>query len=102
MKLINHESGEPIWLIPDAYDMGVGAWVGQEPTSDTASLEALHSSKFSNAKMNYRTTNKETLAIVNALETYHYILSGAEFTMVKDHQCVTYLKTMRHPTQRQI
>ena len=98
MKPINHESEKPIWLITDASDTGVGAWVGQGPTSDTARPAALHSQKFSNAQMNYGTTDKEALAIVDALETYHYILAGAEFTIVTDHQPLTHLKTTLHPT----
>ena len=43
MKPINHESGEPIWLITDVSDTGVGAWVGQGPTSDTVGPAALYS-----------------------------------------------------------
>ena len=52
--------------------------------------------------MNYGTTDKEALAIVDALETFHYILAGAEFTIVTDHQPLTHLKTTRQPTQRQL
>ena len=39
---------------------------------------------------------------MDALETYHYILAGTEFTIVTDHQPLTHLKTTRHPTQRQL
>jgi len=58
MKPINNESALPIWLITDAADTGVGAWVGQGETADTARPAALHSRKFSNALMNYGTTDK--------------------------------------------
>jgi len=86
MKQIDHESALPIWLITDASDTGVGAWVGQGETADTATPAALHSRKFSNAQMNYGTTDKEALAIVDALTAFHHLLAGNEFTIVTDHQ----------------
>jgi len=48
MKPIDHESALPIWLITDASDTAVGAWVGQGETGDTARPAALHSRKLSN------------------------------------------------------
>jgi len=64
MKPIDHESALPIWLITDASDTAVRASVGQGETADTARPAALHSRQFSNAQMNYGTTDKEALAIV--------------------------------------
>jgi len=102
MKPIDHESALPIWLITDASDSGVGAWVGQGETADTARPAALHSRKFSNAQMNYGTTDKEALAIVDALAAFHHLLAGNRFTIVTDHQPLTYLKTSRTPTKKQL
>jgi len=102
MKLIDHESALPIWLISDASDTGVGAWVGQGETADTARPVALHSRKFSNALMNYGTTDKEALAIVDALTAFHHLLAGNEFTIVTDHQPLMYLKTSRTSTKNQL
>ena len=102
MKPINHESALPIWLITDACDTGVGAWVGQGETADTARPAALHSRKFSNAQMNYGTTDKEALAMIDALTSFHHLLAGNEFTIVTDHQPLMYLKTSRTPTKKQL
>ena len=102
MKLIDHESALPIWLITDASDTGVGAWVGQGETADTARPAELHSRKFSNARMNYGTTDKEALAIIDALTAFHYLVAGNEFTIVTDHQPLMYLKTSRTPTKKQL
>jgi len=102
MKPINHESALPIWLITDVSDTGVGVWVGQGETADTARPVALHSSKFSNAQMNYGTTDKEALTIVDALTAFHHLLAGNEFTIVTDHQPLMYLKTRRTPTKKQL
>ena len=73
MKPIDHESALPIWLITDASDTGVGASVGQGETADTARPAALHRRKFSNAHMNYGTTDKEALAIIDALTSFHHL-----------------------------
>jgi len=100
MEPINHESALPIWLIIDVSDTGVGAWVGQGETVDTARPAALHSRKFSNAQMNYGTTDKEALGIVDALTAFYHLLSGNEFTMVTDHHPLMYLKTSRTPTKQ--
>ena len=102
MKPIDHETALPIWLITDASDTGVGAWVGQGETADTARPAALHSRKFSNAQMNYGTTDKETLVIIDALAVFHHLLAGNEFTIVTDHQPLMYLKTSRTPTKKQL
>ena len=95
MKMIDHESALQIWLITNASDTGVGAWVGQGETADTARQAALHSRKFSNAQMNYGTTDKEALAIIDALTAFHHLLAGNEFTIVTDHQPLMYLKTSK-------
>jgi len=48
MKPIDYESTLPIWLITNASDRGVGAWVGQGATAETARPAALYRRKFSN------------------------------------------------------
>ena len=85
MKPMDHESALPIWLITDAFDTGVGAWVGQGETAESARPAALHSRKFSNAQMNYGTTDQEALAIIDHLAAFHHLLPGNEFTVVIDH-----------------
>ena len=102
MKPIDHESELPIWLITVASDTGVGAWVGQGETADTARPAALHSRKFSNAQMNYGTTDKEALGIIDALTSFHHLLAGNEFTIVTDNQHLMYLKTRGTPTKKQL
>ena len=102
MEPINHESALPIWLIIDVSDTGVGAWVGQGETVDTARPAALYSRKFSNAQMNYGTTEKKALARVDALTAFDHLLAGNEFTLVTDHQPLMYLKTSRTPAKKQL
>jgi len=101
MKPIDHESALPIWLITDASATGVGAWVGPGKTADTARPAALHSRKFSNTQMNYGTTDKDVLAIVDAITAFYHLLAGNEFTIVTDHQPLIYLKTSKTATKKQ-
>jgi len=92
IRPINHESGVPIWLITDASDTGVGAWVGQGETPETSRPASLQSRKFTNTQMNYGTTDKEALAIMDALIAFDHLLAGYEFTIVTDHQPLMYLR----------
>jgi len=102
IKPIDHESALPIWLISDPSDTGVDAWVEQGETADTVRPAALHSRKLSNAQMNYGTTDKEALAIVDTLTAFHHLLAGNEFTIVTDHQRLIYIKTSRRLTKEHL
>ena len=53
--------------------------VGQGETAYTAKPVALHSRKFSNAKMNYGTKHKEALAIIDALTVFYHLLANNKF-----------------------
>jgi len=90
---INHQSGVPTWLITDVSDTGVGAWVGQGETPETAGPASLHSRKFTNTQMNYGTTDMEALAIMDALVAFDHLFAGHEFMIVTDHQPLMYQRT---------
>lgn len=76
--------------------------MGQGETADTTRPVALHSSKFSNAQMNYGTTDKETVAIIDALTVFHHLLVSNKFIIVTDHEPLMYLKTSRIPTMKKL
>jgi len=52
--------------------------------------------------MNYGTTDKEPLGIVDALTAFYHLLAGNEFTIVTDHQPLMYLKASRIPTKKHL
>jgi len=60
----------------------------------------LDSRKFSNALMNYGTTDKEALALVDPLTAFHHLLAGNKFTLGTNHQPLMYLRTSRTPTKK--
>jgi len=49
--------------------------------------------------MNYGTTDKKALAIVDALRAFHHLLVGNKFTIVTEHRPLMYLKTSRTTTK---
>jgi len=102
MKPIEQELALPILLITNTEDTGVGAWVLQGETADTARPAGLHSRKFSNAQKNNGTTAKEALSIVDALTAFHHLLARNEFTIVTYQQPLMYLKTSKTLTKKQL
>jgi len=102
MKPKDYKSGVAIWLITDASLSGYGAWVGQGDTPETARPVALDCRKFTDAQHHYRTTDKEALAIIDALSALNHILRDAEFTIVTDQQPLTRLKGANELSRRRI
>jgi len=58
--------------------------------------------KFTDAQHSYGTTDKEALAIIDALSALNNILRDAEFTIVTDHQPITRLKGANELSGRRI
>jgi len=102
MKPVDYKSGVPIWLITDASLSGCGAWVGQGDTPETARPAALYSRKFTDPQHHYGTTDKEVLAIIDALSALDHILRDVVFTIVTDHQPLTCLKGANELSGRRI
>jgi len=86
----------------DVSNTGVGAWVGQGETADTARPAALHSRRFSKPQMNYGPTEEQALVIVDALTAFHNLRADNQFTTVTDYQPLMYLKTSRTPIKKQL
>jgi hypothetical protein len=51
--------------------------------------------KLDSAELNYRTTEKEMLAVVHALRVWRCYLEGADFTVYNDHVSNTYFQTQQ-------
>ena len=76
--------------------------VGPGDIPETARPTAPNSRKFTNAHQNYGTTDKEPLAIIDALSALNHILRDAEFTIVTDHQPLMRLKGVNELSRRRI
>ncbi|KAF8626390.1 hypothetical protein AX15_004888 [Amanita polypyramis BW_CC] len=87
---INGKLDVPIWVITDASATGVGCWYGQGPTWDTIWPTGFFSWKFTPAQMNYCTWEQELLGVLEALLCWEDKLLGLPFTVVTDHQALTF------------
>ena len=90
---INHSSQQPIWLVCDASNIGIGAWIGQGPL-DAIRPAQFFSKKFNSSQQNYTTYDQELLAIVESLKRFRLQLMGHKFTVLTDHANLQY--TLNH------
>ncbi|KAF8644621.1 hypothetical protein AX14_009382 [Amanita brunnescens Koide BX004] len=99
---INSKSGEKIWVISDASATGIGAWYGQGPTWDACRPAGFISRKFTPAQMNYCTWEQELLGVLEALLRWEDKLLGLPFTIVTDHQALTFFNEAPTRSQRRM
>ena len=87
----------PNWQLPfevmcDASDLATGAVLGQR--EDGKPHVVYYASKTLNeAQRNYTTTEKELLAVVNALDKFRAYLVGSDIIIFTDHSALKYLLT---------
>ena len=102
LKPIDGRTKMPIWVLSDTLASGVGAWYGQGPTWDTCHPAGFLSQKFTSAQMNYCTWEQELLGVLEVLLHWEDKLMGIKFTIVMDHQALTFFNEMLTRSQRQM
>ena len=102
LQRIDYESGEPVWLIADASNRGVGGYVAQGPDWKTARPIGFYSRQYRPAEANYPTHEQEMLAIISCMKHWYPQLTGTHFTVLSDHAPLQYWKTQRDLSKRQI
>ena len=87
-------------LHTDASDVAMGAILMQ--TDDEGNLHpiAYASKSFNTAQMNYDTTEREALAIVWALEHFNTYCEGHRYTLLTDHQALSFIRTNKDTSKR--
>ncbi|KAI3749744.1 hypothetical protein L2E82_20360 [Cichorium intybus] len=96
----------PNWLLPfeimcDASDYAVGAVLGQRV--DKKPVVICYSSKtFSEAQLNYTTTEKELLAVVYALDKFRSYIWGSKVILYTDHSAIRHLMEKKETKPRLI
>jgi len=101
LRPINYNKPDMIWLFTDASPTGMGAWIGQGPTSDAARPAAFHSRKLMPSQSNYPTHQQEMRAIIEAIEAFAPHLLHRQFTVVTDHESLTKLITQMNLNGRE-
>ena len=95
--LVMPDYSKPFEVVCDASVTGLGAVLLQE-----GKPVAYESRKLSSAEHNYSTGEQELLAVVHAMRSWRCYLEGVEFTMVTDHNPLTYLQTQPNLSRRQV
>jgi hypothetical protein len=97
------QGADRVFVFTDASIHGVGGWIGQGPTRDTAIPFRFHSAKFNSAQLNYSTTDQELLAVLDTVTKFSDHLIGRQFTVVSDHLPLqTYWSQPPKPTRRHV
>ena len=102
LRPIDPSKPEPIWLMCDASLYRVGTLYGQGPEWKTCRPAGFMSKKLTGAQQNYRTFERETLAIIEALMKWEDKLLGFKFTIITDHEALGYLKTQCKLSSQQV
>ena len=91
---------QPFSLMVDASDAGAGAVLAQSDEVGVNKPVSFFSKKFSKSQRNYSTVEKETLALILALEHFDVYVSGTKITVFTDHNPLTFLSKMKNKNQR--
>ncbi|SCV72358.1 BQ2448_3895 [Microbotryum intermedium] len=102
LKPIDHtELADPLWVMTDASNVGIGAVLLQGQDWRKAHPVAYWSRQYISAEANYPTHEQELLAVVGALHQWRVNLMGVHFTVLTDHELLKYLKTQENLSKRQ-
>lgn len=94
--LLNHSTlgyydvNDRTQVIADASPVGLGAVLIQFKNNDPRIISFAHRS-LTAPEQNYAQTEKEALALVWAVERFHYFLFGRQFELVTDHKALEIL-----------
>ena len=102
LKPMDYAKGpDPIWLMTDASNVGIGAVLMQGPTWQMAHPLGYYSRQYIPAEKNYPTHEQEQLAIIAAVKHWRMDLQGVHFTVLTDHATLTSLPTQDTLSKRQ-
>ena len=100
--LVTPDYYKPFKLQVDASDQGVGAVLLQESSQKVDHPISYFSQKFNKHQRGYSTCEKETLALILALQHFEFYLSSAmhPIEVYTDHNPLVLLGKMRNKNQR--
>ncbi len=91
----------PFQLHVDASDVGAGAVLFQADGSGVERPVSFYSKKFNSFQLNYSVIEKETLALIWALQHFDvYVGSSVPLVVYTDHNPITFLHSVHCPNRR--
>jgi hypothetical protein len=84
-------------LDTDASDSAIGAVLSQKREDSEERVIAYFSRTLTRSERNYCVTRKELLAVVKAIEHFHYYLYGQKFRVRTDHSALQWLMNFKEP-----
>ena len=102
LQRIDYESGEPVWLVADASNKGIGGYVAQGKDWKSAQAIGFYSRQYRPAEANYPTHDQEMLAVVECMKHWYPQLMGMRFEVLTDHAPLKHWKTQRTLSRRQL
>lgn len=97
--LANPNYDQPFVIQTDASNQGVGA-VLLQGKDETERVISYFSRKLSATEQKYQTTERECLAVINAIEKFRPYIEGVRFTIITDHASLQWLQNLRDPAGR--
>ena len=101
LKPVDFNKNEPVWVITDGSQTGIGAMYGQGTSWDTCRPAGFLSKKFMSAQHNYHMHEHKTLVVLEALMKWEDKFLGRKFTVVTDHKGLEYFKIQPNLSPRQ-
>jgi transposase InsO family protein len=94
------DPNKPFIMHTDASDHAMGAILQQEDSNGDLHPIAYASKTFNSAQTRYATTEREALAIVWALQHFNTYCEGHKYTLLTDHQALSYIRTNKDNSKR--
>ena len=85
----------PFVIHTDASNVGMGAVLEQKDDEGNSHPVLYWSKTFNSAERNYSVTERECLAVVEAIKQFRHYVYGSPFTVVTDHNALKWLRTAK-------
>lgn len=98
--LMQFNDFEHCYLFTDASGIGVSGILKQKQSDGALHPVGYFSRKLKSYEKSYSPTELELLAVVNSVAYWKHYLYKQKFTVITDHQAITYLKNFKHKNDK--